>query len=134
VGEAVPGVADATVDLDGGLADGAGRSGAVGLGDPSGGEGLIGFEGVDSPLRVQGYADRTLHQAVGLGEQVLHGLERSDGDAELLAFRRVGDGDVERAAHDADEVGTGERQAQRGPGREVVLGQGASAADNDRRV
>ena len=34
--------------------------------------------------------------------------------------RRVGDRDVEHAAHDADEIGAREREAERGPRREVV--------------
>ena len=50
-----------------------------------------------------------------LGEQVLHGLERTDRNAVLPAFGRVRDGHVEHATHHADEVGARERQAERGP-------------------
>ena len=58
---------------------------------------VAGREVVDRPRRVQRDAERTLHQAVRLGEQVLHGLERTDGNAVLAPLRRVRDGDVEHA-------------------------------------
>ena len=58
-----------------------------------------------------------------LGEQVLHGLERTDGHAVLPALGRVRDRDVEHAAHDADEVGAREREAERGPLGEIVAGE-----------
>ena len=82
-----------------------------------------GREVVDGPRRVQRDAVRTLHQAARLGEQVLHGLERTDGYAVLLALRRVRDGDVEHTAHHADEIGTRERQTERRPLGEVVAGE-----------
>ena len=92
-----------------------GGAGAVRLGDPAGGARLVGREVVDGPRRVQRDAERTLHQTVRLGEQVLHGLERTDRHAVLPAFGRVRDGDVEHAAHDADEIGAREREPERGP-------------------
>ena len=82
-----------------------------------------GLEVVDRPRRVQRDAERALHQAPRLGEQVLHRLERPDRHAVLPALRRVRHGDVEHAPHHADEVGAGERQAERGPRREVVVGE-----------
>ena len=42
------------------------------------------------------------------------------GDAVLPALLRVGDRDVEHAAHDPDEIGARERQAERGPRGEIV--------------
>ena len=49
---------------------------------------VVGREVVDGPRRVQRDAERALHQAVRLGEQVLHGLERADRHAVLPALRR----------------------------------------------
>ena len=83
----------------------------------------VGREVVDGPRRVQRDAERALHEAVRLGEQVLHGLERTDRNAVLPALGRVRDGDVEHAAHHADEVGARERQAERGPLGEIVGGE-----------
>ena len=82
-----------------------------------------GREVVDGPRRVQRDAERALHEAVRLGEQVLHGLERPDGHAVLPALGRVRDRHVEHAAHHADEIGAREREAERGPRREVVVGE-----------
>ena len=64
-------------------------------------------------------AERSLHQAARLGEEVLHGLERSDRDAVLPALLRVGDRDVEHAPHEPDQIGARERQAQGRPGVEI---------------
>ena len=82
-----------------------------------------GGEVVDGPRRVQRDAERALHQAARLGEEVLHRLERTDGHAVLPSLRRVRDGHVEHAAHDPDEVGARERQPERGPSGEVVVGE-----------
>ena len=79
-----------------------------------------GREVVDRPRRVQRDAERALHEAARLGEEVLHGLERTDGNAVLPALGGVRDRHVEHAAHDADEIGARERQAERGPRGEVV--------------
>ena len=97
-----------------------------------GGERVVGREVVDGPRRVQRDAERALHEAARFGEQVLHGLERTDGHAVLRALGRVRDGDVEHAAHDADEVGAREREAERGPRGEVVVGE-EPALVGDRR-
>ena len=51
---------------------------AVRLRHPPGGAGLVGPELVDGPRRVQRDAERPLHQAPRLREQVLHRLKRSD--------------------------------------------------------
>ena len=85
VGQALPRVADAPVDLDGGLAHVASRSGAVGLGHRGRGQRVVGREGIDGPGRMQGDAAGPLHQHEGIGQQVLDGLERTDGRPELLA-------------------------------------------------
>ena len=90
-------------------------------------------EVVDGPRRVQRDAERALHQAACFGEQVLHGLERTDGYAVLAALGRVRDRDVEHAAHHADEVGAREREAERGPRGEVVVGE-QPALIGDRRA
>ena len=45
-----------------------------------------------------------------LGEQVLHRLERADGDAVLLPLLRVLARGVEHAFHRADEIGDGDRE------------------------
>ena len=82
-----------------------------------------GCEVVDRPRRVQRDAERAFHQAARVGEQVLHRLERTDRDAVLLPLRRVRDRDVEHAAHHADEVGAREREAERGPRGEIVVGE-----------
>ena len=52
---------------------------------------------------------------------MLHGLERTDGNAELLPLRRVVDRDVEHAADDADEICAREREPDRCPLRQVVV-------------
>ncbi len=51
---------------------------------------------------------------------MLHGLERTDRDAVLLALRRVRDGDVDGTAHHTDEVGAGQREPEGGPPGDVV--------------
>ncbi len=56
-----------------------------------------------------------------LGEQVLHRLEGPDGDAVLPALLRVGQRDVEDAAHETDHVSAGERQTQRRPCVEILV-------------
>ena len=81
-----------------------------------------GGEVVDGPRRVQRNAERTFHQAPRVGEEVLHGLERTDGNAVLPALGGVRNRDVEHAAHDTDEVGARDREPERGPLGEVVGG------------
>ena len=98
---------------------------AVRLRDATRGERGVGREVVDGPRRVQCDAVRTLHETVRFREQVLHGLEGPDGHAVLAAVGGVLDGHGEHAAHDADEIGAREREAERGPGREVVVGERA---------
>ena len=120
MGQALPGVADTPVHLNGRLADGASRPGAVGLGPGRGGQGRVRRQGVDCPGGVAGDAARALHEHEGIGQQVLDGLERADRPAELLAGDRVRHGEVDGAAHDAHQVGGGQGQTHGRPGREVV--------------
>ncbi len=82
--------------------------GAVRLGDATGRERVGGIERVDGPRRVQRRRCASPPQAVGLGEEVLHGLERSDRHAELPALGRVRHREVDDAAH------------RRPPGRRAV--------------
>ena len=100
VDDALPRVPDPAVHLHGGLADGAGGTCAVRLGHTPGGNRVVRLEIVDRPGCMESDAERTLHQAVRLGEQVLHGLERTDGHAVLPAIRGVRNGDVEHASHE----------------------------------
>ena len=134
VRDALPRVADAAVHLHRRLAHRARGAGAVRLGDPAGGARLGGREVVDRPRRVQRDAERTFHQAARFGEQVLHGLERADRNAVLPALGRVRDGHVEHAAHHADEVGAREREAERGPRGEVVVGEEPRRGRRPRRT
>ena len=83
---ALPRVADAAVDLDRGLAHRAGAAGGVRLGDRGGSAGVGRREGVDGPGGVEQRAQGTLGERPGLGQQVLHGLERADRHAVLAAL------------------------------------------------
>ena len=85
--DALPRVADAAVHLDRGLAHRARGAGAVRLGDrgpaahaSSGGRLSTAHDACSATL------ERALHQAARLGEQVLHGLERTDRHAVLPAL------------------------------------------------
>src|SRR6516165_10495581 len=78
VGEALPGVADATVDLDGGLAHRARRPGAVRLGERGRQVRLVRGEGVDGPGGLPSDAARALGGDVRVGEEVLDRLEGAD--------------------------------------------------------
>ena len=115
VREALPGVADAAVHLDRGLAHRAGGAGAVGLGDGARRERVGRVEGVDRPGRVTRDARRTLGRDQRVGQQVLHRLERADRHAVLTSLGRVLRRQRDRAAHDADEIGTRQREPERGP-------------------
>ena len=119
--QALPRVADAPVDLDGGLAHIASRSGAIGLGHRSRGQRVIGRERIDGPGRMQGDAAGPLHQHERIGQHVLHGLKGTDGCPELLAEGGVVGRQLHGAAHDADQVGRGQGQAQGGPVVQVVV-------------
>ena len=63
-------------------------------------------------------AARPLHRHEGVGQQVLDGLERADGDAVLAPLTRVVAGQLHRAAHGPDQVGAGQRQPERRPAGE----------------
>src|SRR5262249_47792068 len=51
---------------------------------------------------------------------MLHRLERADRDAVLPPFGRVGDADVEHAAHEPDQIGAREREPQSRPRVEIL--------------
>ena len=85
--------------------------------------GVSGRERVDGPGCVQGHAARPLGGDVRVGQQVLHGLERADGVAVLVAVLGVVGGQGDGAAHRADEIGGGEGEAEGGDGGDVVAGE-----------
>src|SRR5262245_50574340 len=120
VDDAVPRVSDPAVHLHRGLAHGACGARAVGLGHPPRGAGLVGRELIHGPRGIQRGAERPLDQAASLREEMLHGLEGPDGDTVLLSLLRVGDRDVEHAAHEPDQIGARERQPQARPSVEIV--------------
>ena len=128
--EALPGVADPAVHLDGGLTHGSGGAGAVRLRDRAGFQPLTRWQRVDRPGRVLRQADRTFHEDARLGEQVLHRLERADGDAVLVPLLRVLAGRVEHTFHGADEVGDRDGQGQ----RPTAVDRGPVDRFTDRRV
>src|SRR5262245_6754107 len=120
VNEAVPRVSDPAVPWHGGLADGSCGARAVRFGDAPRGAGLVGRELINGPRGIQRGAERPLDQAASLGEEMLHGLEAPDGDTVLLPLLRIGDRDVEHAAHEPDQICARERQTQGRPGIEIV--------------
>ena len=125
MGQALPGVADAAVDLDGGLAHGAGGAGAVRLRQRGGGQRLPRRQRVDRPGGVQRDGVRPLGRHVRVRQQVLHGLERTDRRAVLPALAGVVDRQPHGAPHDADEVGAREREPERPPPGHAVVGERA---------
>ena len=66
-----------------------------------------------------------------LGEEVLHRLERSDGDAELPTLRGVVDRDPQSASHRAHEIRARQRESERSPCGEVVRRQGRALVGDD---
>ena len=80
--------------------------------------------------RVQGDAARSLHGHVGVDQQVLEGLEGSDGRVILAPGGRVRPGQLEGTAHDADEIGACEGQAERHPAGQIVTAQGAGRLEH----
>ena len=105
MGQALPGVADAAVHLDGGLTDGAGRLGAVHLGDPGRLQRLGRPQLVDGPGGVAQDRLRPLDERQALGQQVRDRLVGPDGVAVLLADLGVLDCQGVRAASRADQLG-----------------------------
>ena len=104
--EALPGVPDAAVHLDRRLADGPRRAGAIGLGDPSGRPGRPWARARRPPTpRTPRDARRALHQALRLGQEMLHRLERPHRDAELPARPGVGHRDLEHPPHRGPDTG-----------------------------
>src|SRR5262249_27506046 len=128
--DAVPRVSDAAVHLHGGFADGTCGARTVGLGDAPRGTRLGRRELIHAPRGIQGRDEGALDQAARLGEEMLDCLERPDGDAVLLSLLRVGDRDVEYAAHEPDDVGAREREAQGRPCVEVVARQAPGLVGN----
>ena len=108
-------VAHRPVDLQGGAA----------RGDRGVARHRLGHRGVPRPVRVtrgerprRAIDDRAreLDAQMGVGQQVLHGLERPDGDPELVPVARVVGGELEDALTHPDELGGG---GERGPVQDV---------------
>ena len=120
--DALPRVADPAVHLHRGLAHGARGAGAVRLGDATRGARLGGGEVVDGPRRVQRDAERALHEAVAprRAGAARPGTSRRERRTAVRSAAYA-TGDVEHAAHHADEVGAREREPERGPRREIVV-------------
>ena len=72
-------------------------------------------------------------ERLGLGEQVLHGLERTDRHAVLATLPGILGGQLDRALHHADEVGGGEGDGERLPRHEIVGRQRAEPGRGVRR-
>ena len=105
VGVALPGVAHASVQLDGRLAHPAGGRRGPRLGRGPGDQGLARGQVVHGPGRPVGRGARTLQVDQHVRAQVLDGLERADRPAELLPGGHVGQGGLEGPGHGADQAG-----------------------------
>ena len=113
--QALPGVADAAVHLNRGLAHRPRGARAVDLCEPAGPDRLGRVQLVDRPGGVPQDAHRTLDQGQAFGQQVRDGLVRADRLAVLLTDFRVVAGQRVRTARRSDQVGRRGRQRERQP-------------------
>jgi hypothetical protein len=128
VGQALPGVADSAVDLDGGLADRQGGVSGIGLGDPRGVQRRSGTALVHRPGGIPEDRHRPLDQRQAFGEQVRDSLVRPDGMAVLGADLGVVQREGVRATRRADHFGG------RDDHRERLPPQGVRGRDLARRL
>jgi hypothetical protein len=93
--------------LDRRLADTSGRPRTVGLRNSRCRQSIVWRQGVHRPCGVTSGAPRAFHRYERVGEKMLDGLKRSDGDAVLPARLCIFGGKVDGAAHGSDEVSAG---------------------------